>query len=80
MADKWAKEGKIVIIAVLNGTFQRQSFQYAANLMAIADDITLRCAICMKCHKKEAPFSKRICKSTSSCLYAKGTKAQRHFS
>lgn len=58
---EWAvRSGKTVIIAALDGTFQRKPFGRVLELVPLADAVTKLNAVCMKCCALEAPFSKRI--------------------
>ena len=56
--EKMANEGKTVIVAALNGTFQRKPFENIPNLVASADAIDHLTAVCMLC-SEPAPFSLR---------------------
>ncbi len=38
-AERWANEGKIVIIAALDGTFQRQPFNSILELIPLAEEV-----------------------------------------
>ena len=42
-AERWANEGKIVIIAALDGTFQRKPFKSILELIPLAEEV---CPIC----------------------------------
>ncbi|EFA79491.1 thymidine kinase [Heterostelium album PN500] len=57
-SEDLANNGKTVIVAALDGTFQRKSFP-ALELVPKAEEITKLSAICMVCYR-DAPFSKRI--------------------
>jgi len=57
--EEMANRGKIVLIAALDGTFQRRPFQNILNLVPLAEDVTKLQAVCMSCFK-DAAFSKRI--------------------
>eukprot|EP01086_Lenisia_limosa_P008514 TRINITY_DN30119_c0_g1_i1.p1 TRINITY_DN30119_c0_g1~~TRINITY_DN30119_c0_g1_i1.p1 ORF type:complete len:231 (-),score=75.08 TRINITY_DN30119_c0_g1_i1:132-824(-) len=54
-----ANMGKIVIVAALDGTFQRKAFNTILNLVPLAESVTKLKSICSVC-TKEAAFSKRI--------------------
>lgn len=60
--DKWANEGKIVIVAGLDATFEKKHFGEIHNLIPLAEDVVKLKAICYKCYD-EASFSKRTIKS-----------------
>eukprot|EP01029_Cantina_marsupialis_P023042 TRINITY_DN5690_c0_g2_i1.p1 TRINITY_DN5690_c0_g2~~TRINITY_DN5690_c0_g2_i1.p1 ORF type:complete len:249 (+),score=66.22 TRINITY_DN5690_c0_g2_i1:104-748(+) len=56
--DKFANEGKIVVIACLSGTFQRKMFPQVSELLAISEKPTFLTAVCTHCGN-DAPFSFR---------------------
>jgi len=58
-AEKMANQGKIVIVAALDGTFERKPFGNILNLIPLAEVVTKLSAVCMVC-QGEAAFSKRI--------------------
>ncbi len=67
-AERWANRGKIVIITLLNGTFERLPFsEEVSELWAIAEVITKYYAVCIGCGKT-ASFSKRITDSKETIL------------
>ena len=51
--------GKIVIVAALDGTFERKPFGNILELIPLAEDVTKLSAVCTKCGANAA-FSKRI--------------------
>jgi thymidine kinase len=55
--------GKIVIVAGLDGTFQRRPFGSLLDLIPLAEEVTKLNAICMLC-SKDAAFTKRISNET----------------
>ena len=57
--EKWANEGKTVIVAALDGTFQRQAFNQVLGLVPLAEEVTKLSAVCTVCCEKAA-FTKRI--------------------
>ncbi|AST09285.1 thymidine kinase [Murmansk poxvirus] len=57
--ETMANKGKIVIVAALDGTFQRKPFGHILDLIPLSEMVTKLTAVCMKCFK-EAPFSRRI--------------------
>lgn len=59
---KLAEAGRSVIIAALDGTFERKPFGSVLNLLTRADTIDKLLAVC-ESTGSEAPFSKRICQS-----------------
>ncbi|KAK9903332.1 hypothetical protein WJX75_003109 [Coccomyxa subellipsoidea] len=58
-AERWANEGKIVIIAALDGTFQRQPFRSILELIPLAEEVFKLQAVCSGCHR-EAAFTHRL--------------------
>jgi len=59
-SEEMANKGKIVLVAALDGTFQRKPFCDILSLVPLAEEVTKLHAVCMSCFK-EAAFSKRIC-------------------
>lgn len=59
VAERLASMGKIVVIAALNGTYQRKTFGDVHNLLPIAEKIDVLNAVCMMC-KRDAAFTKRL--------------------
>lgn len=55
--------GKKVIVAALDGTFQRLPFGKILNLVPLAESVTKLQAVCMVC-QADAAFSRRIGKET----------------
>ena len=39
-AERWAEAGKIVIVAALDGTFQRKPFNQILQLVPLAEEVT----------------------------------------
>lgn len=58
-AEEMANLGKIVIVAALDGTFQRKAFGNILNLVPLAESVVKLHAVCMQCYK-EAAYTKRI--------------------
>lgn len=58
-AEEMANKGKIVIVAALDGTFQRQGFGNILNLVPLAESVIKLNAVCMQCYR-EASYTKRI--------------------
>eukprot|EP00753_Platysulcus_tardus_P017368 PLAT6384.2.p1 GENE.PLAT6384.2~~PLAT6384.2.p1 ORF type:complete len:310 (-),score=79.44 PLAT6384.2:29-865(-) len=61
--DRAADQGKVVIVAALDGTFQREPFGEVCNLIPKAEAVTKLTSVCALCHA-DAAFTKRIGKST----------------
>jgi len=58
-SEKMANIGKTVIVAALDGTFQRKPFGSVLELIPLAEMVTKLTAVCMVCYK-DASFSRRI--------------------
>lgn len=56
--DKLAELGKVVIVAALDGTFQRKGFGDILNLVPLAENVVKLNAVCMKCFG-DGSFTKR---------------------
>ena len=54
-----ANQGKIVIVAALDGTFERKPFGSILNLIPFAENVVKLSAVCNSCFR-EAAFTKRI--------------------
>ncbi|EGG14497.1 hypothetical protein DFA_12272 [Cavenderia fasciculata] len=61
--ETMANLGKIVIVAALDGTFQRRPFGSVLELIPLAENVTKLHAVCMICYQ-DAAFSKRMTSST----------------
>lgn len=62
--EEMANKGKVVLIAALDGTFQRKPFSSILELIPLAESVTKLSAVCMNCFG-EAAFSKRISEEDS---------------
>ncbi|RNA40085.1 Thymidine cytosolic [Brachionus plicatilis] len=56
--EKMANMGKIVIVAALDGTYQRKGFGSILELVPLAESIVKLTAVCMYCYN-DAAFTKR---------------------
>lgn len=54
-----ANAGKTVIVAALDGTFQRKAFGNILNLVPLAESVVKLTAVCMECFR-EAAYTKRL--------------------
>lgn len=54
-----ANKGKTVIVAALDGTFQRKAFGNILSLIPLAENVVKLNAVCMHCFK-DAAFTKRL--------------------
>ncbi|XP_018023720.1 thymidine kinase, cytosolic isoform X2 [Hyalella azteca] len=63
-AEAMANSGKVVIIAALDGTYQRQGFGSILQLVPLAESIVKLTAVCMRCYQ-DASFTKRITHETA---------------
>jgi thymidine kinase len=60
MCEKWANQGKTVIVAALDGTYQRKPFGQVLDLIPLAETVTKLNAVCMKCKSRPAAFTERL--------------------
>ena len=56
--ENMANQGKIVIVAALDGTFERKPFRSILDLVPLAESVVKLTAVCNICHR-EAAFTKR---------------------
>ena len=61
-SEEMADLGINVLVAALDGTFQRKPFGNIINLLPIAEKVTKLTAVCVYC-SKEAAFTKRVVES-----------------
>ncbi|NXR35356.1 KITH protein, partial [Zosterops hypoxanthus] len=57
--EKMANAGKTVIVAALDGTFQRKAFGSILHLVPLAESVVKLNAVCMECFR-EASYTKRL--------------------
>ncbi|XP_026077737.1 thymidine kinase, cytosolic-like [Carassius auratus] len=57
--EEMANMGKTIIVAALDGTFQRKPFGNILNLVPLAESVVKLNAVCMQCYK-EAAYTKRL--------------------
>ena len=57
--EEAANSGKIVVVAALDGTFERKPFGNIINLIPLAEMVTKLSAVCVYC-TREAAFTKRV--------------------
>lgn len=57
--EEMANKGKTVIVAALDGTFQRKAFGSILNLVPLAESVVKLNAVCMQCFQ-EAAYTKRL--------------------
>ncbi|XP_047434210.1 thymidine kinase, cytosolic [Mugil cephalus] len=57
--EEMANLGKTVVVAALDGTFQRKPFGNILNLIPLAESVVKLHAVCMQCYR-EACYTKRI--------------------
>ncbi|XP_055971439.1 thymidine kinase, cytosolic isoform X2 [Sorex fumeus] len=58
-SETMANAGKTVIVAALDGTFQRKAFGNILNLVPLAESVVKLTAVCMQCFR-EAAYTKRL--------------------
>ena len=59
-AEDMANAGKTVIVAALDGTYQKRPFGRVLELVPLAESVTKLSAVCMVCKQDAAAFSQRI--------------------
>eukprot|EP00898_Chlorokybus_atmophyticus_P005801 jgi/Chlat1/6221/Chrsp44S09039 len=69
--ERWANEGKIVIVAALDGTFERKPFKRVLELVPLAESVVKLNAVCTSCHG-DAAFTKRTVEATQVEVRARG--------
>jgi thymidine kinase len=57
--EEAANNGKIVIVAALDGTFKRQKFGSVLDLIPLAEKVTKLNAVCMRC-QSDAAFTQKL--------------------
>ncbi|XP_006635214.1 thymidine kinase, cytosolic [Lepisosteus oculatus] len=57
--EELANMGKTIIVAALDGTFQRKAFGNILNLVPLAESVVKLNAVCMECFR-EAAYTKRL--------------------
>ncbi|KFQ51898.1 Thymidine kinase, cytosolic, partial [Nestor notabilis] len=57
--EMMANTGKTIIVAALDGTFQRKAFGSILNLVPLAESVVKLNAVCMECYR-EASYTKRL--------------------
>ncbi|XP_014387213.1 PREDICTED: thymidine kinase, cytosolic, partial [Myotis brandtii] len=58
-SETMANAGKTVIVAALDGTFQRKAFGTILHLVPLAESVVKLNAVCMECFR-EAAYTKRL--------------------
>jgi len=58
-SENIANQGKVVIVAALDGTFERKPFGAILGLIPLAEQVIKLSAVCMLCNE-EAAFTKRL--------------------
>jgi thymidine kinase len=57
--DEAANSGKIVIVAALDGTFERKAYKHISDMVPMAEKIDKLCAVCAVCGS-DAAFTRRL--------------------
>jgi thymidine kinase len=58
VSERLANEGVVVVIAALDGTFQRKPFGNILSLVPLAEQVVKLSAVCIECGN-EAAFTRR---------------------
>lgn len=67
-AEKWANLGIVVVIAALDGDFQRKPFGKIPQMVTIAETVTKLTAVCAKCKNHSASFTQRTTSDTAQAV------------
>ena len=65
VAEGWAADGKVVIVAGLDATFERGPFMHVLRLIPTAESVTKLCAVCAHCGV-DAAFTHRTVATTAA--------------
>ena len=65
VAEAWAAEGKVVVVAGLDATFERSPFMHVLRLIPTAESITKLSAVCAHCGA-DAAFTHRTAPTTAA--------------
>lgn len=65
LADRWADQGKIVVVAALSGTYRREPWPNVADLVPRADSICHLRAVCADCKSDLGGFTARKVRSSA---------------
>ena len=63
-SEEWANQGKIVIVAALDCTFQMKPFKKITNLLALSETVDKLSSVCLDCGR-DAAFTKRTIQEDS---------------
>ena len=67
-AESMADAGKTVVVAALDGTYQRKGFASILELVPLAEHVTKLTAVCMICFE-EGSYTKRITEDKEVTIY-----------
>jgi thymidine kinase len=59
-SERWANEGRVVIIAALDGDFSRRPFGAGCAMIPLAEKTTKLRGVCMRCRCRESAFTLRL--------------------
>lgn len=63
--ERWAAEGRRVIVAALDGDFARRPFGRVCDLVPLCESVEKRRGVCMVCRRRDSAFTQRIGHSTA---------------
>lgn len=66
--EKLANDGKIVLVAALDGSFERKPFNTILELIPLCEKVVKLTAVCWYCKQDNASFTKRTVNSKESNL------------
>lgn len=62
-AERWADNGKHILVSALDATFQRKPFSNVLELIPLAENVIKLTAVCSGCHSS-ASFTRRLTAET----------------
>jgi thymidine kinase len=60
VCERWADSGRRVIVAALDSTYMRGTFDNITKLIPLCENIRKENGVCMQCRRAPSAFSKRI--------------------
>ena len=58
--EKWARGGRRVIVAALDGDFMRRPFGHVCDLIPLCEVVEKRRGVCMECRSADSAFTQRF--------------------
>ena len=63
--EAWAREGRHVVVAALDGDYARRPFGAVCELVPRCEEVTKLRGVCMGCRARDAAFSQRLTAGTA---------------